>query len=192
MMTSITFCAIKQHLRQAHNNSNPFAKMLILLVGDTKQLLTICKHSLKKDELYCINCHISMAPCWSTKIHHNLQCFMKYVTNPVFLQFLNIICVIQSTQIEIDNVLSCCYILEANILSYVDYDTMILCSHKKNINKYNYILIYKIFQRDEIFNVTMETNAAWIENEKKWLNDPKFDHIKYIAIRAKVMITKKY
>jgi hypothetical protein len=36
----------------------------------------------------------------------------------------------------------------------------------------------------------METNATRTENEKNWLNDPKFDHIKYIAIRAKVMITK--
>jgi hypothetical protein len=44
---------------------------------------------------------------------------------------------------------------------------MILCSHKIYINKYNYILIYKIFQLDEISNVTMETNVAGIENEKK-------------------------
>jgi hypothetical protein len=93
MMTSVMLCAIKQ----AHNNSNPFEKMLLLLVGDTKQLPTICKHSLKKDELYCVNCHISMAPCWSQAIHYDLQTFMKHVTDPIFLQFLNIICVRQPT-----------------------------------------------------------------------------------------------
>jgi hypothetical protein len=32
--------------------------MLILLVGDLAQLLVICKHSLKKTELYCKICHI--------------------------------------------------------------------------------------------------------------------------------------
>jgi hypothetical protein len=159
-------------------------------VGDTKQLPTICKHSLKKDEVYCINCHISMAPRWSTTSHHNLLTFMRHVTDPIFLQILNIICVKQATQIEINNVLSCCYISKVDTLSHVDCDTMILCSHRKNVDKYNNILIQKIFQPHEIFYVTMKTNATCIENVQNSLNDPKFDHIKYISIGAKVMITK--
>jgi hypothetical protein len=44
MMTNVMLYAIEQCLKQAHNNSNPFENML-LLVGDTKQLTTICKHS---------------------------------------------------------------------------------------------------------------------------------------------------
>jgi len=31
---------------------NPFENVLLLLVGDLTQLLAICKHSLKKNELY--------------------------------------------------------------------------------------------------------------------------------------------
>jgi hypothetical protein len=92
-------------------------------------------------------------------------------------------------QIEINNFFSC-YILKVDILSHVDCDTMILCSHKKYVDKYNNILIHKIFQPHEIFNVTVKTNATGIENAQNWLNDPKFDHIKYIFIGAKVMIKK--
>jgi hypothetical protein len=62
-MISVMLCAIKQCLKWAHNNSNPFTNMLLLLVGDIKQLPAMCKHSLKKDKLYCKNFHISMAPC---------------------------------------------------------------------------------------------------------------------------------
>ncbi len=50
---------------------------------------------------------------------------------------------------------------------------MILCFYvhiTKMLNKYNDILIYKIFQLDETINVTMETNVASIENVKEWLN----------------------
>jgi hypothetical protein len=35
----------------------------------------------------------------------------------------------------------------------------------------------------------MKTNAIGIENVQNWLNEPKFDHTKYIVIGAKVMIT---
>jgi hypothetical protein len=93
-------------------------------------------------------------------------------------------------QIEINNVILCSYISKVGILSHVDCDTMILCSHKKYIDKYNNILIHKIFQPHEIFDVTMKTNAIGIENAQNWLNNPKFDHIKCIFIGAKVMITK--
>ncbi len=54
MMIDVMLCAIKQRLKPAHNNSNPFAKMLLFVIGDTKQLLAICKHSLKKDENYIV------------------------------------------------------------------------------------------------------------------------------------------
>jgi len=46
MMTSIMLCVIKQHLKQTHNNMNPFTNVFLLLVGDLAQLPAICKHSL--------------------------------------------------------------------------------------------------------------------------------------------------
>jgi hypothetical protein len=45
--------------------------------------------------------------------------------------------------------------------------------------------MHKIFQPHEIFNVTMKANATCVENVQNWLNDHKFDNIKYIAIGAK-------
>jgi hypothetical protein len=36
----------------------------------------------------------------------------------------------------------------------------------------------------------METNALGIQNVNSWLNDSKFDHIKYIPIGAIAMLTK--
>jgi hypothetical protein len=39
MMTNVMLCVIEYCLKQAHNNSNPFEKMLLLLVGVSKQLL---------------------------------------------------------------------------------------------------------------------------------------------------------
>ncbi len=34
----------------------------------------------------------------------------------------------------------------------------------------------------------METNALDIENVKTWLHDPKFNHIKYVAIGTTIML----
>jgi hypothetical protein len=41
---------------------------------------------------------------------------------------------------------------------------MILCSHRRDVDKYNNILVHKIFQPHEIFNVIVETDATCIEN----------------------------
>jgi hypothetical protein len=91
MMTNTMLCAIEQQLKQVQHNMNPFVNVLLLLVGDVAQLLTICKHSLKKHELYYKLFHISMAPCWSNASHCILQTFMRHITDPSFLQFLNMI-----------------------------------------------------------------------------------------------------
>jgi hypothetical protein len=53
-MTSTILCAIEQRLKQAQDNMNPFANVLLLLVGDLAQLLAICKHYLKN-----MNCIIN-------------------------------------------------------------------------------------------------------------------------------------
>jgi hypothetical protein len=70
---------------------NPFANVLLLLVGDLAQLLAICEHSLKKNELYYKLCHISMVPCWLNASHHILQTFTRHIIDPIFLQFLSMI-----------------------------------------------------------------------------------------------------
>jgi len=47
-----------------------------------------------------------------------------------------------------------------------------------------------MFHVNESFDVMMETNVMGVEHVENWLHDSKFDHIKYVAIGASVMITK--
>jgi len=49
-----------------------------------------------------------------------------------------------------------------------------------------------MFHANEIFDIMMETNAMGVEHVENWFYDSKFDNIKYVAIGAKVMITKKH
>jgi hypothetical protein len=51
-----------------------------------------------------------MALCWSIATHHMLTSFIKHILNPIFIEFLNVICTKEPTQIEIDHVFSYCYI----------------------------------------------------------------------------------
>jgi len=52
MMTNTMLCAVQQWLKEVQDNMNPFANVLLLLVKDLAQLLAICKHYLKKNELH--------------------------------------------------------------------------------------------------------------------------------------------
>jgi hypothetical protein len=131
-----------------------------------------------------------MGPCWLNVIHHILQISMKHITDPILLQIFTMIRTKQPTQNEIDNVLSSYYISKTKLLSHIECNTIILCSHREDVNKYNDLLIQKKIFDIEIFDVTMDTNATNIEHVENWLHDSKFDHIKYIAIGVILMITK--
>jgi len=48
-----------------------------------------------------------------------------------------------------------------------------------------------MFHANESFDVMMETNVMGVEHVENWLHHSKFDHIRYVAIGARVMITKK-
>jgi hypothetical protein len=54
MMTSTMLCATEQRLKQAQHNMSPFANVVLLLVGDLRQLPPICKH-LKNKMNYIVN-----------------------------------------------------------------------------------------------------------------------------------------
>jgi len=131
-----------------------------------------------------------MAPCWSNASHHILQTSMRHIIDPISLQFLNMIRIKKLVQNEIDNVLSCCYASKTKVLSHIDSDTAILYSHCKYVNKYNDSIICKMFHANKSVDVMMETNVMGVEHVENWLHDSKFDHIKYVAIGARIMITK--
>ncbi len=65
---------------------------------------------------------------------------MKHVVYSNFSNFLNKIHIRQPTQIEINNVILCCYISNFDISSHMDCNIMILCSHKKDLSNESLIL----------------------------------------------------
>jgi hypothetical protein len=124
-------------------------------------------------------------------VNGNSSCsnrFYQTFYRSYFSSNFNNICFKQQTQNEIDQVLSSCYVLKKVLLSHINYGTIILCSHHEDVDKYNDLLIHKRFPSNEIFDVTMETNALDIENVKIGLH-PKFNHIKYVAMGTIVMLT---
>ncbi len=188
MKISIILCAIKQHLKQAQSNINLFVNVLLLL-GDLAQLSTICRHSLKKKILYYNICHISLAPCWSMATRCLLISFTIHSIDPIFLQILNNI---HFKHYKMKLIKYCKVVM---FQKRICYHTFIMAQFfyvhiKEIVNKYNDFLIHKIFPSNEFFDVTMETNTLDIENVNTRLHDPKFNHIKYVAIGAIVMLTE--
>ncbi len=126
-----------------------------------------------------------LVECKSSHFTNIYDTYYRSYFSPVFNTHIK-----KLTQNQIDNVLSCCYVSKTKVLSHINSDTTILCSHRKDVNKYNDLIIHKMFHVNEIFDVMMETNAMGVEHVKNWLHDSKFDHIRYLAIGARIMITK--
>jgi len=58
---------------------------------------------------------------------------------------------------EISSVLNNCYIDEDLVESYIDDETTILCTHQKDVNYYNDLILHKKFPADQyvmLFRVT--------------------------------------
>jgi len=115
---------------------------------------------------------------------------MKHIIDPILLQFLNMICIKQPTQNEIDMYFQVVIFQKQNYYC-IDCNTIILCLDREDMNKYNDLLIHKILHANEMFYVIMNTNVTNIEHVENWLQDLKFHHRKYIVIRAIIMVPKK-
>jgi hypothetical protein len=77
---------------------------------------------------------------------------MKHASDPIYLNFLNIIQCRQPTQIKFDNVLLDCLILKDEIFSNINASTTILCIHQINVDNYNNLVLEKLFSSNEIFD----------------------------------------
>jgi hypothetical protein len=106
------------------------------------------------------------------------------------LQFLNIIRKRQPSHKEIQATLSNCFVPEENIDEHVNSQTIIICSHRKDVFRYNKIVFEKNFHPFQRKHVQMETNAADIESAASWLSNTRFNHIETIAIGCLVMFTE--
>ncbi len=72
---------------------------------------------------------------------------------------------------------------------HINRITIILCTHKVDVEKCNTIALQKHFPTLEIYQVKMDTNATNIKHIQPWLNNKSFNHIHTIAVGALVMFT---
>jgi hypothetical protein len=81
-------------------------------------------------------------------------------------------------------------ILEDQIVSNINATTTILCIHQIDVDNYNNLVLEKLFSLNEIFDVALDTNVYEFEHMQQWIKDFHFDHIKFFAIGALVLITE--
>ncbi len=115
---------------------------------------------------------------------------MAHASDPIYLNFLNIIQCRQPTQIKIDNALLDCMILEDVMLSNINATTRILCIHQINVDNYNNLVHENFFSLNEKFDVALDTNVYEFEHMQQWIKDSHFEHFKKIVVRALVLITE--
>ncbi len=110
--------------------------------------------------------------------------------DPKYCSFLNIIPCRAPIEEEISSVLNNCYIDEDLVEKYIDDKTTIFCTHRKNVDYYNDLIIQKKFPADQIYAIQLETNAKNVEHNQSWVNNKRFNHMQHVALGALVMLTE--
>jgi len=80
------------------------------------------------------------------------------------------------------------YIDEDLVEQYIDDKTTILCTHQKDIDYYNDLILHKKFLIDQIYVIQLETNARNVEHIQSWVNNKSFNHMQHVALGALVML----
>jgi hypothetical protein len=91
---------------------------------------------------------------------------------------------------EISSFLNNCYIDEDLVEQYIHDKTIILCTHRKDIDYCNNLIIHKKFLANQIYAIQLETNARNVEHIQSWVNNKRFNHMQHIALGALVMLTE--
>ncbi len=78
---------------------------------------------------------------------------------------------------EISSVLNNCYIDETLVEQYIDDKTIILCTHWKDVDYYNDLIIHKKFPAEQIYVIQLETNVRNDEHIQSWVNNKRFNHV---------------
>ncbi len=119
-----------------------------------------------------------------------METSIRHVEDPEYCSFLNIICCRTPTEEEISSVLNNCYIDEDLVEQYIDDKTTILCTHRKDVDYYNNLILHKKFPADQIYAIQLETNARNVEHNQSWVNNKRFNHMQHVALGALVMLTE--
>jgi hypothetical protein len=91
---------------------------------------------------------------------------------------------------EISSILNNCYIDEDLVEQYIDDKTTIFCTHWKDVDYYNDLIIHKKILVDQIYVIQLETNAKNVEHIQSWVNNKRFNHMQHVVLRALVMLTE--
>jgi ATP-dependent exoDNAse (exonuclease V) alpha subunit len=191
MMTSTLLQSLETRLRQIENDTNePYHSKLVILVGDHAQLPAICYCHLPDTENYCQKHYVYNAIDWNSTTYHTLETSIRHVEDPEYCSFLNIICCRTPMEEEISSVLNNCYIDEDLVEQYIDDKTTILCTHRKDVDDYNNLILHKKFPANQIYVIQLETNARNVEHIQSWVKNKRFNHMQHVALGALVMLTK--
>jgi hypothetical protein len=72
-----------------------------------------------------------------------------------------------------------CYIDEDLVQQYIGDKTTRLCTHQKDVDYYNDLILHKKFPVNQIYAIQLETNARNVEHIQSWVNNKRFNHIGY-------------
>ncbi len=123
-------------------------------------------------------------------MYRTLETSIKHVEDPKYCSFFNIIRCQAPIEEEISSFLNNCYIDEDLIEQYIDDKTIILCTHRKNVDYYNDFILHKKFPAYQIYVIQLETNARNVEHIQSWVNNKRFNHMQHVALGALVMLTE--
>jgi hypothetical protein len=189
MMTNTLLQSVETKLWQIGNDTNePYHSKLMILVGNHAQLLAICHCHLSDIKNYCQKHYVYNAIDWNFAMYRTLETLIRHVEDPEYYSFLNIIRCRAPMEEEISLVLNNCYIDEDLVEQYIDDKTTILCTHWKDIDYYNDLIIHKKFPTDQIYAIQLETNARNVECIQSWVNNKRFNHMQHVALGTLVML----
>jgi hypothetical protein len=141
-------------------------------------------------ENYCQKHYVYNAIDWNSTTYHTLEISIRHVEDPEYCYFLNIVRCRAPMEEKISSVLNNCYIDEDLVEQYIDDNTTILCTHQKDVDYYNDLILHKKFPADQIYVIQLETNARNVEHIQSWVNNKRFNHMQHVALGALVMLTE--
>ncbi|KAI5066818.1 hypothetical protein GOP47_0017346 [Adiantum capillus-veneris] len=166
---------------------DPFCQQkLMLLFEDLVQLPPVCHYQGP----LCHVCNIQNSACITTTTTHNMTFSVRHAADPMYVWFVDTICVWQLTEQQIAEMLSQCVIDEPELLRTIDKSTTLICTHREDVYKYNNLILQKSFQPSDIIAIALKTNALDKPMLQQWLQDKTFHEMENIVIDVRCMITK--
>jgi hypothetical protein len=89
---------------------------------------------------------------------------------------------------EISSILNTCYINEELVEQYIDDEMIILCTHWKDVDYYNDLILHKKFLTYQIYALQLETNVKNLEHIQSWVNNKRFNHMQHVILGTLVML----